>query len=64
MMERNFNLTYPFADWLFKTSDLTRGVFGHLFNGYDEKYVKPHPRKIIGTVDDPQAGHVRASAAE
>ena len=25
MMERNFNLTYPIADWLFRTSDLKRG---------------------------------------
>ena len=41
MMERNMNLTFPIADWLFGTSDLNRGLLGHLFNGYDERYVKP-----------------------
>ena len=35
MMNRNMNLTYPFADWLFGTSDLNRGLLGHLFNGYN-----------------------------
>ena len=37
MMGRNMNLTFPIADWLFKTSDLKRGLLGHLFNGYNEK---------------------------
>ena len=40
MMERNMNLTFPIADWLFGTSDLNRGLFGHLFNGYDTRYLK------------------------
>ena len=40
MMHRNMNLTYPFADWLFGTSDLNRGLLGHLFNGYDTRFVK------------------------
>ena len=40
MMERNFNLTYPIADWLFGTSDLVRGVLGHVFNGYDKSHVR------------------------
>jgi hypothetical protein len=40
MMNRNMNLTYPIADWLFGTSDLNRGLFGHLFNGYDTRFVK------------------------
>ena len=35
MMERNMNLTFPIADWLFGTSDLDRGLIGHIFNGYD-----------------------------
>jgi hypothetical protein len=35
MMEVNMNLTFPIADWLFGTSDLNRGVIGHLLNGYD-----------------------------
>lgn len=41
MMTRNMNLTYPIADWLFGTSDLDRGLLGHLFNGYDTRFVKP-----------------------
>ena len=40
MTKINMNLTFPIADWLFKTSDLKRGLFGHLFNGYNEKYKK------------------------
>lgn len=40
MMEKNMNLTFPIADWLFGTSDLDRGLFGHLFNGYSDKHLK------------------------
>jgi hypothetical protein len=40
MMERNMNLTFPIADWMFGTSDLDRGLLGHLFNGYSTKYLK------------------------
>lgn len=40
MMHRNMNLTYPFSDWLFGTSDLNRGLLGHLFNGYDTRFVR------------------------
>jgi hypothetical protein len=40
MMSKNMNLTYPFADWLFGTSDLERGLLGHLFNGYDKRFVR------------------------
>lgn len=40
MMERNMNLTYPIADWYMGTSDLDRGLLGHLFNGYSTRYVK------------------------
>jgi hypothetical protein len=39
-MERNMNLTYPIADWYMGTSDLQRGLLGHLFNGYSTRYVK------------------------
>jgi len=39
-MNRNMNLTYPFADWLFGTSDLNRGLLGHLFNGYDKRFIR------------------------
>jgi hypothetical protein len=41
MMERNMNLTFPVADWFMGTSDLDRGLVGHIFNGYNTKYVKP-----------------------
>jgi len=34
------NLTFPLGDWLFGTSDLNRGLFGHIFNGYNKKYIK------------------------
>ncbi len=40
MMDVNMNLTFPIADWLFGTSDLDRGLLGHLFNGYDTKHLK------------------------
>ncbi|GMQ77270.1 MAG: hypothetical protein BMS9Abin01_2598 [Gammaproteobacteria bacterium] len=49
MMERNMNLTFPIADWLFGTSDLNRGLLGHLFNGYDETYVKTDLRRSAKT---------------
>lgn len=44
MMELNMNLTFPIADWMFGTSDLDRGLFGHLFNGYDETHLKKNLR--------------------
>jgi hypothetical protein len=40
MMETNMNLTFPIADWVFGTSDLNRGLLGHLFNGYDTRFLK------------------------
>ena len=40
MMGINMNLTFPFADWLFNTSDLDRGFWGTMFNGYSTKYIK------------------------
>ena len=40
MMERNFNLTYPVADWFFGTSDLQCGLLKHIFNGYDNAAVR------------------------
>jgi len=49
MMERNMNLTFPIADWLFGTSDLNRGLFGHLFNGYDTRYVKTDKLQVSRT---------------
>jgi hypothetical protein len=57
MMERNMNLTFPIADWLFDTSDLNRGLLGHLFNGYDNRYVRQDMRKTsrtpLGTLATP-----------
>ncbi len=46
MMERNMNLTFPISDWLFGTSDLDRGLLGHLFNGYDTRHVRKDLRKV------------------
>lgn len=45
MMERNMNLTFPIADWAMGTSDLDRGLLGHVFNGYSEKYLRTDMRK-------------------
>jgi hypothetical protein len=60
MMERNMNLTYPIADWLFGTSDLDRGLFGHVFNGYDTRFVKSKLRSLRAGSDDPLTARVRA----
>lgn len=49
MMERNMNLTFPIADWLFGTSDLERGLLGHLFNGYDTRYIRKDLRRSART---------------
>jgi hypothetical protein len=47
MMNYNMNLTFPIADWFMGSSDLRRGLFGHLFNGYSDKYVKEELRPVI-----------------
>jgi hypothetical protein len=47
MMHLNMNLTFPIADWAMGTSDLNRGLLGHLFNGYDETHVKPELKPIM-----------------
>lgn len=39
MQTRNFNLTFPICDALFKTSDLDRGLIGTLFNGPDDGHM-------------------------
>lgn len=63
MMKYNMNLTFPIADWFMGTTDLNRGLLGHLFNGYSEKYVKEELKPIIArfriddsrvTLDGPQ----------
>jgi fatty acid hydroxylase family protein len=47
MMHCNMNLTFPIADWAMGSSDLNRGLLGHLFNGYDEKHIKPELKPVI-----------------
>ncbi len=59
MMERNFNLTYPIADAIFGTSDLDRGVVGHVFNGYDKRHVRRDLKKVRAGTDDTRAAVVR-----
>lgn len=49
MMERNMNLTFPVMDWLMGTSDLNRGLLGHIFNGYNDAHVKTDMRKTSAT---------------
>ena len=62
MMERNFNLTYPIADWLFGTSDLACGLVQHLFNGYSAEFVRRDLKRVRNTSDDVRVGHVRMAA--
>ncbi|MCC6197396.1 MAG: sterol desaturase family protein [Burkholderiales bacterium] len=47
MMDFNMNLTFPIADWMMGTSDLDRGLAGHLLNGYSMRHVKPALRGRI-----------------
>ncbi len=47
MPEYNLNLTVPFADWVMRSSDLDRGLFGTLFNGYRMDYLRPEVRAAI-----------------
>src|SRR5438270_10278548 len=63
MMEVNMNLSFPIADWFMGTSDLDRGLLGHLFNGYSNAHVKPRLKPVIArfrlddsrvTLDGPQ----------
>jgi hypothetical protein len=55
MMEVNMNLTFPLADWLFGTSDLDRGALGHLFNGYDTRWLKSNLRRTPKRPDEAAA---------
>lgn len=63
MMKYNMNLTFPIADWFLGTTDINRGLLGHLFNGYSDQHVKPELKPIIAkfrqdhsgvTLDGPQ----------
>ena len=47
MMHVNMNLTFPVADWFLNTSDLKRGLLGHLFNGYNDAHIKPELKPVI-----------------
>ena len=47
MMHVNMNLTFPVADWFMNTSDLDRGLLGHLFNGYSDQYVKEELKPVM-----------------
>jgi len=47
MMHVNMNLTFPIADWAMNTSDLKRGLLGHLFNGYSQAHVKEELKPIM-----------------
>jgi hypothetical protein len=47
MMHVNMNLTFPLADWFMGTSDLRRGLLGHLFNGYSDQHVKEELKPVI-----------------
>ena len=35
------NLTFPISDWLFGKSDLDRGLYGHLLNGFSTTHLRP-----------------------
>ncbi|MDB5876268.1 MAG: putative rane protein with short-chain dehydrogenase/reductase, partial [Ramlibacter sp.] len=58
----NMNLTFPVMDWLLGTSDLDRGLLGHIFNGYDNRFVKTDMRKTSRTprpeMTRPSAGFI------
>jgi len=60
MMEVNMNLTLPISDWLFGTSDLDRGLLGHLFNGYSTKYLKGNLKGVPGTPFEASSGPIPA----
>ncbi|TAL90343.1 MAG: fatty acid hydroxylase family protein [Candidimonas sp.] len=47
MMKYNMNLSFPIADWFMDTTDIRRGFWGHLFNGYSEKYMKEELKPIV-----------------
>jgi hypothetical protein len=63
MMGTNMNLTYPIADWLFGTSDLDRGLLGHIFNGYDNRFVKRNLKKARATAADSRLVQATQKAA-
>jgi hypothetical protein len=61
MMDVNMNVTLPIADWWFGTSDLDRGLIGHLFNGYSTRHIKKGLRAVSRP---PGAADMRGVPAE
>ena len=61
MMHVNMNLTFPIADWALGTSDLKRGLVGHLLNGYDETHVKDELKPIIARFRRPEVEEARVT---
>ncbi len=61
MMDYNMNLTYPVADWLFGTSDLDRGLIGHIFNGYNERWRKGGLKRVRASAADARLPSGRAT---
>ncbi len=61
MMHVNMNLTFPVADWFMNTSDLNRGLVGHLFNGYDDRYVKEELKPVIARFRNAQTQDERCT---
>jgi hypothetical protein len=61
MMEVNMNVTFPLTDWLLGTSDLNRGLLGHLFNGYDTTHVKNNLRATPKLPDESPVPDTNAS---
>jgi hypothetical protein len=61
MMEVNMNLTFPIADWLFGTSDLDRGLFGTLLNGYDTHHLRKNLRGAPKRPDEAAAAPIGAN---
>ena len=61
MMHVNMNLTFPIADWALGTSDLKRGLLGHLLNGYDETHVKEELKPIIARFRKPEVEESRVT---
>ena len=61
MMHCNMNLTFPVADWAMGTSDLDRGLLGHLFNGYDETHVKAELKPVIARFRTAQTQDARCT---
>jgi hypothetical protein len=62
MIERNFNLTYPIADWFFGTSDLDCRLLKHVFNGYDTSAVRRDLKRVRNTTDKVRARDISMAA--